>query len=51
MTRISVAVVNQFSEQLQVTLKADRFQKFTFCCAVPGLYRSEMNGKDLFFPF
>lgn len=43
MVHTTVAVLNQFSEQLQVILKADKFQKLTFCYEIPGLNRSEMK--------
>lgn len=43
MAGTAVAVLNQLSEQLQVTLKAAKFQKFTFCYEIPGLNRSEMK--------
>lgn len=37
----TVAVLNQFSEQLQVILKAGKFLKFSICYEIPGLNRSE----------
>lgn len=43
MARTTVAPLNKFSEQLQVTLKAGKFQKFTFCYKIAGLNRSEMK--------
>lgn len=43
MAHTTVAVLDQFSEQLQVISKAGKFLKFTFCCEIPGLNRSEMK--------
>lgn len=39
----TVTVLNQFSEQLWVVLKAGKFQKFTFGYEIPGLNRNEMK--------
>lgn len=48
MAHTTGAGLNQFSDQLQVVLKAGKFQKVTFCYGIPGLNRREMKGEDPF---